>query len=486
MTNNLEKVVTRFAPSPTGFMHIGGVRTALYAWLWARKNRGTFILRIEDTDQKREVEGSVAHIMESLEWLGLNWDYGPDKHGPFGSCVQSERMETYRAAAQILIDKGLAYPDPYTTEELEVLRKEAEAAKKPFLFREHRPQTFGTWDGTRPLRFKVPEVKRYSWHDEVRGDLSAGEEALDDFILIKADGYPTYNFAHIVDDQAMGVTHIMRGDEFISSTPRFLSLYDALELPYPKFVSLPPIMREDKTKKLGKRDGAKDILEYRADGYLPEAMRNFLALIGWNPGTEQELFGTSELLEAFDIARIHAHGGVFNEEKLRWFNREYLLKMRDDDFLDEALRHLEDATGKRGLPFNENVAHKLVPVLRERISVWCDVEKIVSEGEFDYFFRPPTLDLAKIPERKSDRETALKHLNKALQILEPLTTYEHETIKFALWDYASAEGRGAVLWPLRYALTGAERSPDPFIVASILGKEETLRRVKEAVQLLAV
>ncbi|HMA77703.1 MAG TPA: glutamate--tRNA ligase family protein, partial [Candidatus Paceibacterota bacterium] len=254
----MEKIVTRFAPSPTGFMHIGGVRTALFAYLYARKHNGTFILRIEDTDKNREVEGSIAHIQESLAWLEIDWAYGPDKPGPFGSCLQSDRLDIYKRYAKQLIAKGLAYPDPYTPEAVAVFREQAEAEKQPFLFRNHRPTEIGEWNGTQPLRFKVPEIKRMHWHDEVRGDLSAGEEMLDDFIIIKADGYPTYNFAHIVDDVEMGVTHVMRGEEFLASMPKFLSLYEALEIPLPKFVTLPPIMGPDGKKKLSKRDGAKD------------------------------------------------------------------------------------------------------------------------------------------------------------------------------------------------------------------------------------
>ncbi|MCE9549312.1 glutamate--tRNA ligase, partial [Candidatus Nomurabacteria bacterium] len=212
-----QNVVTRFAPSPTGFMHVGGIRTALYAYLWAKKNKGTFILRIEDTDKKREVEGSMEHIIESLKWLGINWDEGPDIGGPNAPYLQSSRLETYKKYAQILIEKGFAYPDPYSKEQLDEFRKEAEENKKAFLYRDHRPEVFGVWDGTKALRFKIPEIKSYSWHDAVRGDLSAGPEALDDFILIKSDGYPTYNFAHIVDDLEMKASHVMRADEFLSS-----------------------------------------------------------------------------------------------------------------------------------------------------------------------------------------------------------------------------------------------------------------------------
>lgn len=301
------KVVTRFAPSPTGFMHIGGVRTALYAWALARKHKGTFILRIEDTDQKRAVDGSIEQIIDSLKWVGIEWNEGVDIGGPHAPYKQTERLESYHKYAKILIEKGLAYADPYTAEELDAFRKKAEEEKRPFLYRDHRPENPPVWDGTQPLRFKTPEIKSYTWTDLVRGELSAGPEALDDFILIKSDGIPTYNFAHIIDDLEMGVTHIFRADEFIASTPKYLSLYDALGIDRPEFAILPPIMSPDGKKKLGKRDGAKDILGYRDDGYIPEAMMNFLALIGWNPGGDIELFTPEQFINLFTIEIGRAH-----------------------------------------------------------------------------------------------------------------------------------------------------------------------------------
>src|SRR3989344_6177144 len=237
-----QKVVTRFAPSPTGFLHVGGVRTALFAWAYAKQNNGKFILRVEDTDKEREVKGSVEHIVESLKWLGIMWDEGPDIGGLNAPYFQSKRLESYKKYAHILVKKGLAYADPYTEGELEKFRKTSEEEHKAFLYRDHRPENPPVWDGTQPLRLKVPQIKSYEWHDIVRGNLKAGPEALDDFILIKSDGYPTYNFAHIIDDLEMGITHIMRGQEFISSTPKFLSLYDALGITRPEFVTLPPIM----------------------------------------------------------------------------------------------------------------------------------------------------------------------------------------------------------------------------------------------------
>lgn len=481
-------VITRFAPSPTGMMHIGGVRTALFAWLWARKNGGTFILRIEDTDQEREVEGSLEHIMESLRWLGLEWDFGPDKPGSWGSAIQSERLPTYHEAAKILIEKGFAYPDPFAAEEVDAMRRAATADKRPFLFRDHRPEHPGQWDGTRPLRFKVPEVKRYTWHDEVRGELSAGEEALDDFILIKSDGYPTYNFAHIVDDTAMGVTHIFRADEFISSTPRFLSLYDALGIPYPHFVTLPPILRADRQKKLGKRDGAKDILEYREEGILPEAMVNFLAFIGWNPGTDEEVFlDRGELIRAFDLRGIQTGGAAINEEKLHWINKHHLYALSDTDFLAEAAPRLERALGVALAP---EALTRLLPILRERISTWGDIDTTVAAGEFD-FASPGVVELdhTKIAWKDTGSDAARDHLVHVGEILEALPPSDFdtpETIKQALWDYAESAGRGNVLWPLRYALSGREKSPDPFTIAAVIGKNETLARLAHAVSVLSM
>lgn len=474
---NSTPVVTRFAPSPTGMMHIGGVRTALFAWLLARQHGGTFILRIEDTDKEREVPGSIEHIQESLRWLGIDWDYGPDTHTPFGSCIQSQRLDTYHAMAQKLIAKGLAYPDPYSAEEIDAFRRAAQADKRAFLFRDHRPTEFDEWDGKRPLRFKVPTIKRSRWHDVVRGDLEAGEEALDDFILIKSDGYPTYNFAHIVDDFHMGVTHIMRADEFISSTPKFLSLYEALEIPMPVFVTLPAILREDKTKKLGKRDGAKDILEYRAEGYLPDAMVNFLALIGWNPGTEQEIFTRSELMAAFDVAQIQTHGGVFNEDKLRWFQKEHLAKLSDADFI----RYVQPAV-PGDVP--ADVLSRMVSMLRERTALVSELARDW-ESEFGWVRVRPEADPARVVWKDSTPAQTLEFLSAARALLEQASFESPEHIKAALWDFATEKGRGAVLWPLRVLLTGLDKSPDPFVVSYILGKPETVARIDAACAAIA-
>ena len=486
---NNPAVVTRFAPSPTGFMHIGNVRTALYSFLFARQNNGTFILRIEDTDKNREVEGSIQHIMDSLTYLGIQWDYGPDTPSEtFGSCLQSDRLDIYRKYALQLVEKGLAYPDPYTSAEVESFREKAQAENRPFLFREHRPETFGAWDGEQPLRLKVSEIKRYHWNDVVRGKLSAGEEMLDDVILIKADGYPTYNFAHIIDDLEMGVTHVMRGEEFISSTPKFLSIYDALGLAYPIFVTLPPIMGPDGKKKLSKRDGAKDLLEYQKEGYLPEAMRNFLALVGWNPGGEQEIYTSNEaentLTEAFSLEKIQKSGGAFNEEKLKWMNKEYLQKLLLPEHLETAIAYAESALPESVTTLPQYSAERLAavtPVIFERVHNKPEITEAALAGEYNFAFAAPEYETTLLHFKDADSaQPALPRLEKVTELLTDADFGSTQSIKDALWDYASEEGRGEVLWPLRTCLSGKKQSPDPFSIAYILGKEETLSRIKTA------
>ncbi len=469
-----KKVVTRFAPSPTGFMHVGNVRAALYAWLWARKNNGTFILRIEDTDKEREVKGSIEHIQESLKWLGLNWDEGPVIGGPHTPYIQSERLDIYKKYAQILIEKGCAYPDPYTEDEVDEFRKKAELEKRPFLYREHRPENFDIWDGTKPLRFKVPEVKVFKWHDMVFGDLSAGVEALDDFILIKTDGYPTYNFAHIVDDIEMNVTHVMRGEEFISSTPKFLSVYEALNIKPPIYAYLPHIMAPGGNKKLGKRDGAKDILDYKKEGYLPEAMINFLALLGWHPSNDKEIFSREELIKVFEIERIQKSGAQMSVDKLDWINKEHIKKLSKEELEKNIFEYLP-----------ENYRNsKLVPVIVERISKWGDIKELLGAGELDFFFKQIEIQKEKLVYKNTTIEKTNNNLMLAIKSLEELNedNFTVENIKQALMQIANGlENRGELLHPVRYALSGRDKSPDPFIIASIIGKNETLSRLQKAI-----
>jgi glutamyl-tRNA synthetase len=476
-------VRTRFAPSPTGFLHVGSARTALYAWLYARKYLGQFILRIEDTDKEREVEGAIGHMIESLKWLGISWDESIDVGGPHEPYIQSQRLDIYKGYAEKLVAAGHAYPDPYTEEEVETFRQKAQEEKRPFLYREHRPETLLEWDGTRPLRFKVPTIKRFEWHDAVFGELSAGEEALDDFILIKGDGYPTYNFAHIVDDIEMEITHVMRGQEFVSSTPKFLSLYEALGVTPPVFVTLPPILGESGTKKLSKRDGAKDILDYRKEGYLPEAMVNFLALLGWNPGGEQEIFTHNELINVFDIERIQKSGAMFDDEKLLFMNREWMRTLSDTEYIMRGNFHDKDAV----------ILQKTIPLLKERVHTFGEAHEMLA-GELSCLFDAPDVEVAKLAAKEpSDRtgmtKEALETVRTAVEGLPD--DVSAEVVKERIMPLADAEeakgkgGRGAVLWPLRYSLSGADRSPDPFTLIYILGKDESISRITTALAALA-
>ncbi|MEI7688893.1 MAG: glutamate--tRNA ligase [Candidatus Nomurabacteria bacterium] len=477
MENQIQKVVTRFAPSPTGFLHIGGIRTALYAWAYAKKNNGTFILRIEDTDKAREVEGSIDHIIESLKWIGITWNEGPDIGGPNTPYKQSERLESYKKYAKILIEKGFAYADPYTEEEVEKMRVKADEEKRPFLYREHRPENPPVWDGTQPLRFKVKDIKSYEWDDLVRGHLKAGPEALDDFILIKSDGYPTYNFAHIIDDLEMGVTHVMRGDEFISSTPKFLSVFEALEIKRPEFVTMPPIMGADGKKKLGKRDGAKDFLEYKNEGYLPEAMLNFLAFIGWSPEGTEEILTPEEFINLFDIKKIHISGGGFNEEKLDWINKEHIKRLSFYNQEKYVFDYLPD----------ELKIKKIVPLIIERIYKFSEITTMLKSGELDFFYKEPIYSKEKLIYKNTDIEIISNNLKEALDTIEKTddADFNKDNIKIFLMEIADRlENRGQILHPLRFALSGLDKSPDPFILADILGKKETISRINKAISIL--
>jgi glutamyl-tRNA synthetase len=473
-----QKVVTRFAPSPTGFMHVGGVRTALYAWLLARKNNGQFILRIEDTDKEREVAGSIEHIKKSLKWLGLDWDQGPDIGGPYAPYIQSQRLPLYKKYAESLIKKGLAYADPFSEEEIEKFRQQAEVGKKPFLYREHRPENPPSWDGTMPLRFKISELKRSEWKDVVWGELSAGPEALDDFILIKSDGYPTYNFAHIVDDIEMGVTHVVRGQEFISSTPKFLALYEALGVKPPFFVTTPPIMGADGKKKLGKRDGAKDIMDYEKEGYLPETMINYLAFLGFNPGGEKEVYTRAELINVFDLSKVQHSGAQWSDDKLNWMNKEHMKMLPYSEIEKNILAWLPESMKNP----------KLVPLIFERISKWGDVKDMVAKGELEFFFKQPEYSKDKLIFKNISSEKILKNLKQAIDALKIIDEkdFNQENIKIFLMSIAEKlESRGEILHPVRFALSGLDKSPDPFIVAEILGKNETLARLQNAVALIS-
>jgi glutamyl-tRNA synthetase len=479
--NKDRKVRTRFAPSPTGFMHVGNVRTAIFAYLWAKKNNGTFILRIEDTDKAREVSGSKEHILEALKWLNIKWDEGPEVLGPHTPYIQSERLHIYQTYAKYLLDKGFAYVDGMEEEEIEKLRQKSESENKPFLYREHRVESNEEYKGVgQTLRFKIKEVRDMKWNDVVFGNLKAGVEALDDFVLIKSDGYPTYNFAHVVDDIEMEVTHVMRGQEFISSTPKFLALYEALEKVPPIFVSLPHILGDSGQKKLGKRDGAKDILEYREEGYEPEGLFNFLAFLGFNPGGEKEVYTHNELIEAFDINRIQKSGARFNDDKLDWFNKEHLKKISFERQVSEVTKKLEKFKDLKN--YNQDVIKKITPVVIDHISKWSDIESLIENGDLGYYFEEDIniSDLNKINWKENDLSVSLSNLSEVLSVLNDndIDNLDYDSTKALIWPVAQKNGVGDVLWPLRYVLSGKDKSPDPFMLIHILGKEISIKRIQ--------
>ena len=471
---------TRFAPSPTGYIHIGNIRAALFPWLLARQNKGTFILRIEDTDQARLVEGATDLIIDTLQWLGIDWDEGPIVGGNYGPYIQTERREHYLVWAQKLIDKGLAYADPYTPEEVNQFREQSKIAKQAFLYRNHRPDKPPIWDGSQPLRFKVPEIKRYSWHDPIMGDLSAGPEALDDFILIKSDGLPTYNFAHIVDDTEMKITHVIRGLEYIPSIPKYLSLYDALELERPVFACLPHILASDGNKKLGKRDGAKSAQEYRDEGILPEAMLNFLASMGWNDGTEQEIFTRDELIKKFSLDRVQRSGARFDEQRLLWMNGQWIRKLTIDDlyartenFWSESSKHVSVDDKKQ-----------ILALVQDRLKTLADLPTITS-----YFFEEPIPNWEMVSNNKQLNKLSHDEIKSLLKIVQSLladSVYDAESLQNTLnLSLIKTDQKPAILFSLiRLAVSWAPFSPALNETLATLGREKVNSRLQSAIDTL--
>ena len=482
------KVRTRFAPSPTGYQHVGGLRTALFAWLVARQKGGDFILRIEDTDKNREVAGSEQHVMECLDWLGLEWNEGPDKGGEYGPYRQSERLDIYKEWAQKLIDKGRAYADPTTPKQLDTLRDAAKQQKKPFLFRDHRPKESPTWDGKAPLRFKS-NPKAYEWdevlNDLVMGEIGFGEEAIDDFILIKSDGYPTYNFAHIVDDHLMGITHVIRSQEFLPSVPKYLNLYEAFEIKRPIFATLPYVMGPDGNKKLSKRDGAKDILDYRAEGYLPEALTNFLATMGWNDGSEQEIYTLDELIKKFKLERVQRSGARFDEQRLVWMNGHYIRELP----AEELYGHIESFWPAEAKKADEGYKKAVLALVQERLKFFSELSILT-----DFFFKEPAvsevMELYVNPADKQLKKSGSgpeykKMLSATLEQLEQSDFGEADIQKRLNNLLETLSTKPAILFPvIRIAVSGKQFSPELFGTLSVLGKDRTISRIKKVVSAL--
>lgn len=466
---------TRFAPSPTGFMHVGGIRTALFAYLTARQAGGQFVLRLEDTDKVREVEGSGDHIIRSLNALGIAYDEGPDIGGPHAPYKQSDRLDIYRRYAQQLIDAGRAYADPHTADELQAFRDEAKANKQAFLYRHHRPEAPQPWDGSTPLRLKS-DPKAYTWHDEVMGDLSTGPEVIDDIILIKSDGYPTYNFAHIVDDAEMKITHVIRGQEFISSQPNYLNIYEALGLPRPVFATMPHIMAETGNKKLGKRDGAKDILDYLADGYIPEALLNFIASMGWNDGTEQEVFTKDELIRKFSLDRVQKSGARFDEKRLLWLNGQHIRLLA----LDDLYNRVADFWPMSATRASETDKKQVLALVQDRLKTLKDLPILTS-----YFFEEPTPDWNLLESNKQLKklpQDEIRGLLEATKTALATSQFTPEALQETLNQLIETTGQktGILFSLIRLVVSWAPFSPALNDTLAALGRVTVLRRIDAA------
>lgn len=482
----MTQIRTRFAPSPTGYIHVGSLRAALFPWLLARQNNGKFILRIEDTDRSRFVEGAEEKIYETLSWLDIDWDEGPTANGKekgkFGPYHQTERRGIYLEWAKKLIDKGLAYADPYTPEQVQAFRDEAKTKKEAFLYRNYRPKNPPKWDGTQPLRFKVPEIKRYTWQDPIMGELSAGPEALDDFILIKSDGLPTYNFAHIIDDFEMEITHVIRGAEYIASTPRYLSLYDALEIKPPVLACSPHIMAPSGNKKLGKRDGAKSADEYRKEGILPEAMMSFLASLGWNDGTEQEIFTKEELIKKFKLDRVQKSGARFDEKRLIWMNGQFIRNLN----LDNLYERCQLFWGKEANSADVIYKKQVLALAQDRLKTLQDLPALTS-----YFFSEPKINLDLILNNKQLKKLTSEEQKKLLQIscdeLNKINDWTSENIQNCLNTLLEITNQkpGILFSLIRIATTWAQFSPQLNDTLALLGKDKSLDRLNLAIKNIA-
>ena len=474
----MTKVRTRFAPSPTGFLHLGGLRAALYGYLFAKKMNGDFILRIEDTDQERFVEGATEVIYDTLRDCGMNWDEGPDVGGDYGPYIQSQRKDTYLPYAQQLVESGHAYYCFCTKEELDERRAAAEAKGEVFKYDKHcmhltKEEVQAKLDAGVPyvIRQNAPTEGETSYHDEVFGDMTFPNDVLDDMILIKQDGMPTYNFANVIDDHLMGITHVMRGMEYLSSTPKYNLLYNAFGWDIPTYIHMPPVMR-DATHKLSKRDGDAYYSDFVNKGYLPEAIINYLALVGWNPGTDREFFTLEELVEAFDVGRINKSPGIFDVEKLTWFNWEYIRKMDFEKYLAMVTPWFDKVLSGKGIDYR-----RLAQLMQERTEVFNRVPDMVKFlGELPEY----DIDLYTHKKMKTNPEVAKAALEMVKPVIEGINNWTEETIHDVLMAAIAEAGlkNGAVLWPLRIAISGQASTPGGAIeIAWLLGKEETLRRL---------
>lgn len=483
----MTKIRTRYAPSPTGKMHVGNLRSALYEFLIAKHEGGDFMLRIEDTDQERFVEGATEIIYRTLEKTGLKHDEGPDKDGGYGPYVQSERMKTgiYMKYAKELIEKGEAYYCFCDKERLQSLKTEVVDGKEIMIYDKHclslpKEEVEANLAAGKPfvIRQNNPKEGTTTFHDELYGDITVNNEELDDMILIKSDGYPTYNFANVVDDHTMNITHVVRGNEYLSSSPKYQRLYDAFGWQSPVYIHL-PLITDENHKKLSKRSGHASFEDLIEQGFVTEAIVNYVALLGWSPEDNREIFSLEELIQNFDYHRISKSPAVFDIVKLRWMNGEYLKAMDFDTFYEMAEPYLKAVIKK---PYD---LKKIAAMVKTRIEVFPDIAEHV-----DFFEELPAYDAAMYTHKKmkTNSESSLEVLREVLPILEVQEDYSNDGLYQTLVKYVEEKGckNGYVMWPIRTAVSGKQMTPAGATeIMEVLGKEESLKRIRKGIEMLA-
>ncbi|WP_302298987.1 glutamate--tRNA ligase [Phascolarctobacterium faecium] len=482
----MEEVRVRFAPSPTGYLHIGGARTALFNWLFAKKHNGKLVLRIEDTDTERLKEDSVSQILTSLKWLGLNWDEGPEVGGEVGPYYQSERREIYSKVAEQLLEEGKAYYCFCTSEILEAEREKQRAAKQPFRYARtcrdlpvEEAKARAAKGEPYSVRIKIPTEGNLTVHDLIHGDVTFDLTQFDDFVIVKTNGMPTYNFAVVVDDHLMRISHVLRAEEHLSNTPKQVLLYEACGFAVPKFGHMPMILAPDRSK-LSKRHGATSVEEFREQGYLPEAIVNYLTLLGWAPGNEEEIFSLQDTVAQFELEKMSKKAAVYDTKKLTWMNGQYLSALPLEAVLPEAKIFFikSGLVDEAWLEANKDYFARLVDVVRVRVKT---LQEVVEAAE--YFFK----EVESYDEKgvgKHFKPEAAELLTVCINALEALETFDLASTEAAYNKIAEEQGLslGKVVHPTRLALTGRTVSPGLFDVMVLLGKEATLSRMRKAVQ----
>ncbi len=481
MTNTTHKVRTRFAPSPTGYLHVGGLRTALYAYLLAKKHNGSFILRIEDTDKTREVPGAIENIIRTLAWAGITYDEGPGKPGICQTYIQSERLPIYKKYAEQLVEQGHAYYCFCSSERLDQIRKQQQAAHLPpaydRLCRDLNKEDVATRLAAgekHVIRMKVPLEGDIIVTDIIRGQVTFQYKVVDDQVIIKSDGFPTYHLAVVVDDHEMEVSHVIRGEEWLPSTPKHLLLYRYLGWTAPEFAHLPLLLNPDRSK-LSKRQGDVAVEDYRAKGYLPETLVNFIALLGWNPGDTREIFSLPELVQEFSLERVGHAGAVFNVEKLQWMNQQYIMKS-STDYLLTLVKPLLEQKGFGGVA--DDYVKKVIELMKDRAVVIPDFVELT-----EFFFKAPTTFDEKAKEKCWSAET-VEHLKFLAERYAQLPAFDAMSTEQCLRAYAQELNisAGKLLLPLRLALTGVAQGPSLFHFAEIIGKEEVISRLRYVIK----